>query len=125
MDFIEKHLESWADITIQFLERYSVTCPDNIKGIQQTNHLSGVLLRLNRNINDAKIRKAYIDDILSTYQSITEPYVKDLITQFIYKRTDSVSPLSEESKHATDSITNYDQSGAIKQTIYEEVANME
>ena len=125
LDFIEKHLESWADITIQFLERYSVTCPDNIKGIQQTNHLSGVLLRLNRNINDAKIRKAYIDDILSTYQSITEPYVKDLITQFIYKRTDSVSPLSEESKHATDSITNYDQSGAIKQTIYEEVANME
>lgn len=125
LDFIETHSENWADITIQFLERYSVTCPDNIKGIKQTNHLSGVLLRLNRNINDAKIRKAYIDDILLTYQSIKEPYAKDLIIQFIYKRTDSVSPLSEESKHVTDSRPNYDQSDAIKQTIYEEVANME
>lgn len=129
LSFIKEHTCNWTDIVIQCIERYAIQFPDNVNTVNvKTSGVCAMLLRLDPNIEknmDAKIRKAYIDDILSTYQSIKEPYVKGLITQFIYKRTDSGSPLSEESKHATDSMTNYDQSGAIKQTIYEEVANME
>ena len=122
LDFIRQHSEDWTDITIQCLERFAIKFPDKIKRIEDEIHLSGVLLRLDKNVNDGEIRRAYLDDILLTYES-QNSYVQELLKGFVYHAV-SDSALSENAEHI-DLISGHNQPSDTTQPLREEVSQIE
>ena len=80
------------------------------------------MLRLDKNVNDGEIRRAYLDDILLTYES-QNSYVQELLKGFVYHAV-SDSALSENAEHI-DLISGHNQPSDTTQPLREEVSQIE